>query len=113
MLRRLLPIALLFLDAGDAPASNVSIQQASSRAHSFVSSSANCNDGNDVSCVIGTLASGAWTTVTVTDRVLEPGSISSRFTLATTSAEGRTSNNTATATVNVTPAPVRRRATRH
>jgi uncharacterized repeat protein (TIGR01451 family) len=109
----LVTYTLHIANAGDAPASNVSIQQASSRAHSFVSSSANCNGGNDVSCVIGTLASGAWTTVTVTDRVLEPGSISSSFTLATTSAEGRTSNNTATATVNVTPAPVRRRATRH
>ncbi|HEY2323947.1 MAG TPA: CARDB domain-containing protein [Thermoanaerobaculia bacterium] len=64
---------------------------------------------------IATLGSGASATFTVTARATEAGTITARASVATTSEELNTANNSAAATivVNAVTAPARRRAARH
>jgi uncharacterized repeat protein (TIGR01451 family) len=100
-------------NAGTGTAASVSVRQTTSKPAVFVTSSVHCSTEPSVSCLVGTLASGAWSTLTITERLTDPGDVTSAFTVTTSSAEDHVSNNTATATVTVVPPPVRRRATRH
>jgi uncharacterized repeat protein (TIGR01451 family) len=102
-------------NAGTSPASNVILTQSIPPSLAFASASVNCTGGNTLNCSIGTLAAGAWSTVTITARALVPGTVDSTSTVSTSSQEAQTTNNSSTVTVNVTaPAvPPRRRAAHH
>jgi hypothetical protein len=99
-------------NAGNAPASGVTVRSPFGSLL-FDSSSTHCMATPDLSCELGTIASGGWVTFTVTARPTELGKVSTMFSAATSSAEPHTSNNSAPATIDVTAAPARRRAARH
>ena len=99
-------------NAGNAPASGVTVRSPFGSLL-FQSSSTHCTATPDLSCELGTIASGGWVTFTVTARPTEPGKVSTTFSAATLSVEPHASNNSVSATIDVTAAPARRRATRH
>jgi uncharacterized repeat protein (TIGR01451 family) len=104
---------LLVTNTGQVDARNVTVHAPLPPSLALVSATGQCTGGSDVQCFIGALASGAWSTTTITARTVQPGTVSVTATAMTDSFDPQPSNNTATASINVNPALVRRRAARH
>lgn len=114
-------------DAGAISATNTTVQQTLPDGLVFVSASPSCSGTAIVTCTTPLLATGAWTSFTITTRAMAAGTLTMTSTAATASLEQNTANNSATATVMVNaptttppptpppppPPPSRRRAARH
>lgn len=61
------------------------------------------NSGGTLTCNLGTIASGAATTVTITATVLAAGTLTNTATVASTTTDPNTTNNSVTVTTTITP----------
>lgn len=92
---------------GPSPASGVVLTDTLPPGAVFVSASDGCNQsGAVVTCALGTLASGATTTVQIVVYSLSTGDLTNSVSVTSPTSDPASSNNGATSTVIVVPAPV-------
>lgn len=98
-------LTTLVRNGGNAPAADVTLEQAQSGAVMLVSASStqgNCTPTQPMHCTLGTIAAGASVRVTQVLRPLAGRSFTTTATAATATPESLTTNNTATLTTTLT-----------